>query len=234
MSQETQTSTAPRAADASTEASGDASTNVQYAEYGFESAAASHTHRYLWPVILDQLGKHVPSGRILDAGCGNGAFCGTLAKNSSYQVFGVDLSETGIEIAQKSYPAASFRKLSVSDDLVAAFGGPFDGVVSLEVVEHLYSPAGFVESLRHAIKPGGYLIMSTPYHGYLKNLLLAATGRLDKHFTALWEGGHIKFWSRKTLSELLEKNGFTVVDFAGCGRLPYLWMSMVLTVRRED
>jgi uncharacterized protein (AIM24 family) len=74
----------------------------------------------------------------------------------------------------------------------------------------------------------GQIILTTPYHGYLKNLMLAATGKMDSHFTALWDGGHIKFWSRKTLSTLLEEQGFRVTNFKGSGRLPYFWKSMVL------
>jgi len=75
---------------------------------------------------------------------------------------------------------------------------------------------------------GGEIIISTPYHGYLKNVVLSVSGKMDNHFTANWGGGHIKFFSRKTLSTLLESEGFTVTDFRGCGRLPYLWKSMVI------
>jgi hypothetical protein len=48
----------------------------------------------------------------------------------------------------------------------------------------------------------------------------------------LWHGGHIKFWSRATLSQLLRDNGFTVIDFSGVGRVPYLWKSMVLVAQK--
>jgi 2-polyprenyl-6-hydroxyphenyl methylase/3-demethylubiquinone-9 3-methyltransferase len=81
---------------------------------------------------------------------------------------------------------------------------------------------------RRALKPGGALILSTPYHGYWKNLALAVTGKLDDHFTALWDGGHIKFWSRGTLAQLLEEAGFRVERFVGVGRLPFLWKSMIV------
>ena len=60
---------------------------------------------------------------------------------------------------------------------------------------------------------GGEMIISTPYHGYLKNLALAITGKFDRHFTVLWDGGHIKFWSVKTLTKLLNEFGFEVVEF---------------------
>ncbi len=78
------------------------------------------------------------------------------------------------------------------------------------------------------LKPGGMIVVTTPYHGYLKNLMLAVFGKMDRHFTVLWDHGHIKFWSRKTLTKALTEIGFQDVEFAGSGRVPYIWKSMVL------
>lgn len=72
------------------------------------------------------------------------------------------------------------------------------------------------------------MIISTPYHGYVKNLVLAVTGKLDNHFSALWDGGHIKFWSKKTLYRLLQEQDFEIEFFLGVGRLPLLWKSMLV------
>lgn len=74
-------------------------------------------------------------------------------------------------------------------------------------------------------------MISTPYHGYLKNLALSAFNKWDKHHTPLWHGGHIKFWSRRTLTSLIEANGFRVTEFHGVGRAPWLWKSMILVAR---
>ncbi len=147
-----------------------------------------HARLHLEPT-LTALKKRVPKGRVLDAGCGNGAFCGALVKQGCYEVVGTDLAESGVAIARRHYPGAEFHVLSVQDDLVSFFGSPFDAVVSLEVIEHLYSPKQFVMGMFRAIRPGGTLIISTPYHGYLKNLALSITGKMDHHFTANWEGG---------------------------------------------
>jgi hypothetical protein len=84
---------------------------------------------------------------------------------------------------------------------------------------------------RKLLPVGGYLVISTPYHGYLKNIALSIFNKWDKHHTVLWHGGHIKFWSRKTLTQLLQDNGFEVVGFVGAGRFPYLWKSMILVAR---
>ena len=51
---------------------------------------------------------------------------------------------------------------------------------------------------------------------------------MDQHFTVLWDHGHIKFWSRKTLQQALTEIGFTNFEFAGSGRIPYVWKSMVI------
>ena len=75
--------------------------------------------------------------------------------------------------------------------------------------------------------------MTTPYHGYLKNLALSIFGMWDYHHTALWHGGHIKFWSRATLTKLLNENGFDVIEFHGVGRVAYLWKSMLLVARKR-
>ena len=55
---------------------------------------------------------------------------------------------------------------------------------------------------------------------------------MDEHFTALWDQGHIKFWSRKTLEQILAETGFTNIEFAGAGRFHYVWKSMVLKARK--
>ena len=76
--------------------------------------------------------------------------------------------------------------------------------------------------------------MTTPYWGYLKNVLLAATGRLDRALTALWDGGHIKHWSYRTLRALFEEQPFEFVAFRGAGRrLPYLWKGMIMVFKKK-
>jgi hypothetical protein len=46
------------------------------------------------------------------------------------------------------------------------------------------------------------------------------------------DGGHIKLWSRWTLSKLLAAMGFEIIQFRGAGRLPYLWMTMGMSEDR--
>jgi hypothetical protein len=80
--------------------------------------------------------------------------------------------------------------MKVSEDLLTELGEePFDLVVSTEVVEHLYSPHAWAIGCFRALRPSGTLVLSTPFHGWFKNVALAISGRLDDHHDALREGG---------------------------------------------
>ena len=204
-------------------------TNAGYRDYGFESAAPSHMHRHFLPPILALGGKLGPGVRVLDVGCGNG-FTAAQFLDKGCEVVGIDLSESGIALARQTYPAGRFEVMAADASLLANLRcEPFDLVISTEVVEHLYAPRPYAAGCFHALRPAGRFICSTPYHGYMKNLVLSALNKWDAHASPLWDGGHIKLWSRKTLSMLLAEAGFQNLQFRGVGRLPGLWMTMVIS-----
>jgi 2-polyprenyl-3-methyl-5-hydroxy-6-metoxy-1,4-benzoquinol methylase len=196
--------------------------------YEWHSAAPTHAAAYISPVVV-MICRRIGAKRVLDLGCGNGALCATLT-SAGYEAEGCDSSSDGIKIARQAHPTIRFLELGVYDDPDVQLSG-FDAVVSTEVVEHLFLPRMLPRFARKVLKPRGHLILSTPYHGYLKNLALSLAGHWDAHHSPLWDGGHIKFWSRQTLTKMLQEEGFDVVGFEGAGRFPYFWKSMILTAR---
>lgn len=201
--------------------------------YGWGTAEGPASCGYIAPRVVTEL-QAIGAKRVLDLGCGNGSLAGLLAR-AGLDVCGIDRDEEGVSIARAQHPGARFFRMGVDDDpaTLLAHEAPFDAVVSTEVVEHLYSPHLLPRFAHAVLRPGGQLIVTTPYHGYLKNLAIAVTGHWDHHHTVLWHGGHIKFWSRATLTELLRTEGFEVQAFGGVGRLPYLWKSMVMRAVRR-
>lgn len=197
--------------------------------YGWTSNEACNNHSYTLPAILRLL--PVKNGTILDAGCGNGYVAGYLAQ-MGYRVIGADLSQDGIEIAQKTYPDVSFAVHSVYDDF-QLITEPVDICISSEVIEHLYYPKTFLDNIYKIIRPGGWVILTTPYHGYLKNLALSLAGKWDNHFAVNWEGGHIKFFSEHSLSQMLKAAGFGNIQFGNAGRVKWLWKSMVCRAQKQ-
>jgi 2-polyprenyl-3-methyl-5-hydroxy-6-metoxy-1,4-benzoquinol methylase len=199
----------------------------------FNSAEPDHTHVYLWKPVFQTLNSFFAESkhrRVFDLGCGSGAFANALAAQK-IDVCGVDPSPSGIENARKAYVHIRFENGSTEDDLAGRFG-QFPVVVSLEVVEHVYAPRQYAQRVFDLLEPGGLAIISTPYNGYLKNLAIALLGKYDQHYTALWDNGHIKFWSIKTLGRLLTEAGFTEIEFLRVGRIPSLAKSMIAVARK--
>jgi 2-polyprenyl-3-methyl-5-hydroxy-6-metoxy-1,4-benzoquinol methylase len=211
------------------------STNV-VENYGWGASEAPPSCNYIAPAVLTWL-KKISASRVLDLGSGNGHLCGQI-RQAGHTAVGMEYDKAGVEISRQSHPTISFHNYGVQDDaahLIAAENGfLFDAVVSTEVIEHLFSPHLLPQYAFNVLNDGGYLIVSTPYHGYLKNLLLSIFDKWDIHHWALIHGGHIKFWSKKTLSCLLTENGFDVVEFQGVGRIPYVWKSMILVARKKS
>lgn len=202
-------------------------------EYSYSDSALACSSHYLLPLVSD-LARIAPSGAVVaDIGCGNGSMLAHF-RGRGWRLNGLELSESGVAEGRRAFPEIEFSLADFTADLEGhPLAGACDLVISTEVVEHVFLPRVFARNCHAFLKPGGRLIVSTPYHGYWKNLLLAATGKLDSHFTALWDYGHIKFWSRATLTALLEEAGFEVDEFRGAGRFPYLWKSMVLAARKR-
>lgn len=197
--------------------------------YGWTEHAPGSTD-YIAPAIVAKL-EALGARTVLDAGCGNGSVTAKIAA-AGMKTLGIDGDEEGIAIARKHYPELEFSRADFAASGSVLDGAPFDAVVSTEVVEHLFAPHELARFAWEALKPGGHFIVTTPYHGYWKNLALSLAGKWDHHHTALWHGGHIKFFSRKTLEALLAAQGFEIESFSGLGRAPYLWKSMMMTARK--
>jgi 2-polyprenyl-6-hydroxyphenyl methylase/3-demethylubiquinone-9 3-methyltransferase len=209
-------------------------TAVDISGYAYEDPELNASHDYLLPALLEELaalGLPPERTRLFELGCGNGSVAEVLTRQG-YHVTGVDASVQGITQANRRYPQLNLH-LGSAYDALADIYGTFPVVVSLEVVEHLYAPRVFARTLFDLVEPSGTVIVSTPYHGYWKNLAMALTGQLDRHFTALWDHGHIKFWSMKTLRHLLEEAGFHSVTFRRVGRVPALAKSMIAIAKKS-
>lgn len=206
----------------------------EYYETIYSQGAPIHHHAYILDGITRMLAEEgfppSPDVRVLDLGCGNGSLTANVAA-LGYQVTGVDSSQQGIETAKKHFPAATFVCADIAAMPASIPEGGYQVVMAVEVIEHLYAPRMLTEAARKYLAPNGRLLLTTPYHGYWKNLAVAAMGKCDSHFNPLWDGGHVKFFSPATLRKLLEQQGIRDVRFGYVGRFPYFWKSMVCSCR---
>ena len=208
-------------------------------EFCWDGGDEPDSHAYLAPVVVRQLEdysvlkKKGEQLKVLDLGCGNGAFSARMA-NAGFYVTACDHSISGVEIARESFSQIDFFQHDINQSLPNRCKGEFDVVVSLEVIEHLFRPRVLFQRAQEALGQRGKLIVSTPYHGYAKNMALALFNKFDDHWHPLRDFGHIKFFSRNTLEQCVQECGFSVNSFHHVGRVSFLAKSMIVVAEKKS
>ena len=153
----------------------------------------------------------------LDVGCGAGLLAEPLARLGA-AVTGIDAAAENIAVAE-AHAAQSGLAIDYRATGVERMTGRFDLVTSLEVIEHVSDPAGFVRGLAEALADDGLLILSTPNRTPLSRLALITlaegTGRIPRG-THDWD----KFLTPDELTDLLTRAGLTVTDVTGLSFSP--------------
>jgi ubiquinone/menaquinone biosynthesis C-methylase UbiE len=148
----------------------------------------------------------------LEAGCGDASF--TQALSEYFQkTYAIDISVAQILENRKRLPAIEFSAHDLSEPLPFA-DEFFDCVWCSEVLEHLFDPLFALKEYWRVLRPTGKLLVTVPYHGGLKNLMIALF-KWDHHFDP--EYPHIRFFTKRTLERLTRKAGFSNIATSTCG-----------------
>ncbi|SAK76510.1 glycosyl transferase family protein [Caballeronia temeraria] len=115
-----------------------------------------HWHRYAWA------GQAIAGLNVLDVACGEGYGSSILAHRAR-SVTGVDISPEAVAHAQSAYKdVANLSFMTGSASQLPLPDAQFDAVVSFETIEHLYEQEEMISEIRRVLKPGGFLILSSP------------------------------------------------------------------------
>ncbi|MBA3033961.1 MAG: methyltransferase domain-containing protein [Gammaproteobacteria bacterium] len=120
-----------------------------------EHAAAHNTHSIMFDLIARHVGN-VAGVAICDIPCGAGLFSRRLA-DAGMQVTAMD-----IEAVEPYLFDASRRVLGDANQGLPFESAKFDSLVSIEGIEHLENPSGFLRECARVVKPGGWIFLSTP------------------------------------------------------------------------
>ena len=154
----------------------------------------------------------------LDMGCGAGLLSEPLARLGA-QVTGVDAAPENIGAARAHAAAAGLDIAYLSGGVEVVAGRRFDLVVSLEVIEHVAEPAGFVHGLARLVADDGLLILSTPNRTPLSRLAMITLGEgtgMIPRGTHDWD----RFLKPEELTVLLADAGLRVIDTRGLAFSP--------------
>lgn len=149
----------------------------------------------------DFLVEHVrPGWRVLDVGCGEGAFAAELARAGAQPV-GVEVAARAVERARAKHPGVDFRHAPIGAPLPLE-DQECDAVWASEVLEHVADTAALLSELRRVLRPGGTLLITTPSNGRVRLLLDGPPPPLDEH---------LRLYTRASLRDVLGEFGFAAV-----------------------
>ena len=164
----------------------------------------------------------------LDIGCGNGYLTKKIS-NYFEQSVGIDISKSAISQTKKNYNG----KIKFYRKKISNINKKFNFITIIEVIEHLYSPDDFLKKLSLVADNKTTILITTPYHSFVKNLMIILLGKFDNHFNPLWEHGHIKFFTKKSLKELCERNNFKVKKIFYSGRVYPISKSIIFIIKKK-
>lgn len=160
-----------------------------------------------------ELTRRIPPGavRILDVGCGaGGGIAGARARDPRLL-----WHVTGIEIdASLAAPARAHCDRFLEGDLrevlprLAREGERYDVVVLADVLEHLEDPCAALRAALSVAAPGATLLVSVPNVGHLSLVRDLLCGRFDPLPAGLSDSGHLRWFTRAFLEELLVEAGW--------------------------
>jgi len=160
----------------------------------------------------------INQGKILDAAAGHGALSCKLQK-MGIQVYPLDINPSQFQCKTVNCKSAD---LNNEIPFSANF---FDGVISVETIEHLENPWHFIREIKRVLKPQGFVIITTPNITSIfsriyflfreKYILFTKKDLLNKH--------HITPITRWILEGILESEGFEIQKICcSPGYIPYL------------
>ena len=139
-------------------------------------------------------------GPVLDVGCHGGTFTKVvLSKIGSKEIYGIDISHSAIQYAQKKIP---FGKFKVADAAKLPYvNNFFDAVICLEVLEHVDNPSRVLAEIYRVLKKGGYTIILVPSD----NRLFKIVWFLWTLCYPVWKHAHVQSFQNSTLEDLIKK-----------------------------
>lgn len=171
----------------------------------------------IYRMVVAAIGsRHKGGGVLLDVGCGRGELWPQVAKRFASYV-GADV------VRYEGFPSeGSFHKIDLDAGRVSLPDGCADMVVAVETIEHLENPRAFVRELTRLVKPGGWLLLTTPNQ---LSLLSKLTLVLRNEFNAFRAGSypaHLTALLEVDLRRIAAESGWgdIAVYYSGRGRIP--------------
>jgi SAM-dependent methyltransferase len=169
-------------------------------------------------------------GRILDCGCGAGDNARILS-DRGWRVTGVTIDPREQEATQQFCEAVYISDLNKG--FPPDVSGAFDAVLASHVLEHLAKPERLLCEVRQRLNPGGVLAVALPNIAHYRQRISRLRGQFNYTDTGQLDRTHLRFYTYRTAIQLLEQNGYELVNAVAQGTLP-LWKVRLVSHSMAD
>jgi 2-polyprenyl-3-methyl-5-hydroxy-6-metoxy-1,4-benzoquinol methylase len=183
-------------------------------------------------VRLEML-EFLPKGakRVLDVGCGNGAFAEIIKEGNNAEVWGIEYMEPHGEDARKKLDKVFIGKCE--DFIEDLPDGYFDVVYFNDVLEHLVDPYWVIEIIKTKLSKNGKIISSLPNVRFYKTFMRVLINKDWKYEDyGIMDRTHLRFFTKKSIRRMYEDLGFEVISHKGINESksikPYLFYVLTL------
>jgi 2-polyprenyl-3-methyl-5-hydroxy-6-metoxy-1,4-benzoquinol methylase len=159
--------------------------------------------------LLDQISTDAKS--ILEFGCGEAPLGQALKRRQKCRVVGIELDADAAAVASKRIDDVYRGDVR---QIVAILEEKFDWIIGGDIVEHLDEPWSFLTELRRLAVPGGRLLLSIPNLANSSVVADLLHGRFDYVYMGLTCVGHVRFFTKQSIADMLTIAGWQVVEIA--------------------
>lgn len=178
-------------------------------------SATDYVHR--WSSLrgqtrYDLLTRISPEAKsILEFGCGEAPLGEALKRRQKCRVVGIELDPEAAAVAEKRIDAVYRGDVR---EIVSIMDERFEWIIGGDIVEHLDEPWSFLADLRNVATPGGHLLLSIPNLANASVVNDLLHGRFDYVYMGLTCVGHLRFFTRQSIEDMLTIAGWTIVEIA--------------------
>lgn len=147
--------------------------------------------------ILNYLDSFRKTNNLIDIGSGDGYFP-EHAMKKGWNVYGTEFTDAKVEFSRRKGITMHKGVLDVKN----YSPGFFDVIISIEVIEHINNPLEEIAKFRELLRPGGVVYLTTPNFNSVSKFLLG------KNWNIVAYPEHLSYYTKKTLKDLFESNGF--------------------------
>jgi ubiquinone/menaquinone biosynthesis C-methylase UbiE len=173
--------------------------------------------RFTLPLLTQVLEtvKVPDGGRLLDVGCGTGAFLASFAARGGSAISGVDLSPEMIRLASNRLNTGAELRVGDSENLPWP-DGTFDTVTCSSSFHHYPQPRKALAEMRRVLKPGGQLVLADFW-------LPAPLRQLANVFLIPFaKDGDVRVYSRREVAEMIQSAGLSLLSWKRVGLSNYV------------